>query len=161
MPFFASARLSTKAPSAPLSTATDLPARSRIERMPGRPTTTSAPCETSTTSTTLGCSPSTARPEQLVEADHHAVDRLVAERAQHLARRRVLDELDRGRIEPAELAREVERLAADPDVGADAQRVVGLAHAAAEREREHRDGQQPAPHAELQGPVHAPPGTKM
>ena len=33
--------------------------------------------------------------EQLVEADHHAVDRLVAEGAQHLARRRVLDELHR------------------------------------------------------------------
>jgi hypothetical protein len=60
-PFSASARLSTKAPSAPLSTATGLPLRSCIERMPRRPTTASAPWDTSTTRMARGCSPSTAR----------------------------------------------------------------------------------------------------
>ena len=45
-----------------LSTATDLPLRSRIVRIPGRPTTTSAPCDTSTTRMIRGWKPSTASP---------------------------------------------------------------------------------------------------
>ena len=135
MPLSASARLSTKAPSAPLSTATDLPLRSCIVRMPARPTTASAPCETSDHQDDVRLQPIRGQSEQLIQADDHAVDRLVAESAQHFAGRRILDELHDAGIEMAELAREVERLAADPHVGADAQRGLGLAHAAGERRR--------------------------
>jgi len=79
-------------------------------------------------------------PEQLVEAYHHAVDRLVAKCAQDFARRRVLDELDGGGVQPAELPREIQRLAAYPDIGADAQRSLGLTRTAEERQQEHPAG---------------------
>ena len=46
--------------------------------------------------------------EQLIEADDHAVDRLIPESTQHLARGRILDQLHRLRIEVSQLAREVE-----------------------------------------------------
>ncbi len=80
--------------------------------------------------------PVRGEPEQLVQADDHAVDGLVAKRAQDFARRRILDELHGRRIQATQLPREVERLAPDPDVGADAQGGFRLAHAAGERKQQ-------------------------
>src|SRR4029078_10496106 len=54
--------------------------------------------------------------EQLIEADNHAIDRLIAKSAQHLARRRIFDELDDRCIEALEFAGEVQRLAAGPNI---------------------------------------------
>ena len=74
-------------------------------------------------------------PEQFVQADDHAVDRLIAKGAQHFAGRRVFDELHGGWIEAAQLTREVEGLAPDPDVRTDAQRGF-LCAATAERKHQ-------------------------
>ena len=83
-----------------------------------------------------GLQPVGGEAEELVEADDHAVDGLVAIGAQHLARGGVLHELHDVRIEVAELAREIQRLAADPYVGADAQRRLRIAGAGPEQEAE-------------------------
>jgi len=79
--------------------------RSLIVRMPARPTTVSAPCDTSTTRMIFGCSPSTARPNNSSRHDDHAVDRFVAKGAQDVAGGGVLDEPDLVRIELTQLAR--------------------------------------------------------
>src|SRR4030095_6051732 len=72
-------------------------------------------------------------PEQLIEADDHAVDGLVAKSAMHFARRRILHELYDCRIQTAELPREVKRLAPYPDIRADAQGGFRFAHATEQR----------------------------
>src|SRR5437763_16781550 len=74
-------------------------------------------------------------PEQFVQADDHSVDRLVAKGAHHFTRRRIFDELHGGRIETPQLTREIEWLAADPDVRTDAQRGF-LPAATEERKRQ-------------------------
>jgi hypothetical protein len=80
--------------------------------------------------------------EQLVEADDHAVDRLVAKRTQDIARRWIFHELYDRRIELAQLPRQVKRFAPYPDVGTDAQRGFRLAcNRQARRPHAHKETQ--------------------
>src|SRR5207248_11666281 len=74
--------------------------------------------------------------EQFVETDDHAIDGLIAKRAQHFARGRILNQLHGRGIQAPELASQIERLAPNPDIGADAERRFGLAHTARESEED-------------------------
>ena len=72
--------------------------------------------------------------EQLIEADHHPVDRLITKSAKDFARRWILHQLHGRRFEATQLPRQVKRLAPYPYVGADAQRGFRFAHATGQQE---------------------------
>lgn len=91
--------------------------------------------------------------QHLVQADRHAVDGLVAESPHDLAGRGILDEPDRLGIEKTEIAREIEGLAAGPDVGADAQRRRGIVAASGEGQQDQRE----SPRNAIPHPQPSPP----
>ena len=103
--------------------------------------------------------------EQLVQADDHAVDGLVAKGAKDFARRWILDKLHRFGVEMTQLPRQVERFASDPDIGADAQGGFRFAHATAQREQKRDACENAQLFARARNRCsfgsHAPSGTKM
>jgi hypothetical protein len=76
--------------------------------------------------------------EQFIQADHHAVDGLVAKSAMNLARRRILHELYGRRIQATQVPRQVKRFAPYPDIGTDTQGGFRLAHATSQRKQKHQ-----------------------